>query len=121
MNDLVGDFTAMVRRLLPENVLVETRLAGELWSVFVDPHRIEQVLMNLAVNARDAMPEGGRLSIETSNRVLSAGEVSDLEPGEYVRVAVRDTGFGMDVRKVATVSRGLLFPKDMTYGMAPRS
>lgn len=116
MNDLVGDFTAMVRRLLPENVLVETRLAGDLWSVFVDPHRIEQVLMNLAVNARDAMPEGGRLSIETANRVLSAGEVSDLEPGEYVRVAVRDTGFGMDEETQARVFEPFFTTKETGKG-----
>ena len=96
MNELLGEFTAIVRRLLPENVKVETRLSGDLWSVLVDPHRIEQVLMNLALNARDAMPAGGRLVIATANQVIFGGEASAVGPGEYVRVSVRDTGCGMD-------------------------
>jgi len=103
LNEVVGELLEMVRRLLPENVVVEARLSDDLWNVFVDPHRIEQVLMNLAVNARDAMPEGGRLTLETANRVVAANEISGLDPGEYVGVTMRDTGIGMNEETRARV------------------
>ena len=116
MNELIREFTGMVRRLLPENVRVENHLSHDLWSVFIDPHRIEQVLMNLAVNARDAMPTGGVLSIGTENRVFVGGDVSGLAPGEYVRVSVRDTGCGMDEETQARAFEPFFTTKAMGKG-----
>jgi len=116
LNEVVGEFLEMVRRLLPENVMVEARLSDDLWDVFVDPHRIEQVLMNLAVNARDAMPEGGRLTLETANRVLAANEISGLDPGEYIGVTMRDTGIGMNEETQARVFEPFFTTKETGKG-----
>ncbi len=88
LNALVSDTARMLRPLLGEDVRIVTRLAPALGQVRVDPAQIDQVLMNLAVNARDAMPRGGTLSLETAN-VASA-------PGGQVALVVRDTGLGMD-------------------------
>jgi len=88
LNALVSDTARMLRPLLGEDVRIATRLAPALGRVRVDPAQIDQVLMNLAVNARDAMPRGGTLSLETSN-------VGD-GPGCHVALVVRDTGLGMD-------------------------
>ena len=116
LNQVIDEFLKMVRRMMPENVAMEARLAVDLWTVCVDPNRIEQVLMNMAVNARDAMPEGGTLSIETANRVLRAGEMSGLSPGEYIRVAIRDTGIGMDEKTQEQVFEPYFTTKEMGRG-----
>ena len=95
---LVGDLEKMLGRLLGEDVKLGTRLAPETGRVKADPGQLEQVLMNLAVNARDAMPHGGKLTLETSNVDLSEGYAADhypARPGPYVMIAVTDTGTGM--------------------------
>ncbi|MET8149146.1 PAS domain S-box protein [Actinoplanes sp. NPDC049668] len=98
LNHVVGDVEQMLRRTLGEHIHLITHLDRELWPVCVDPGQFEQVLLNLAVNARDAMPTGGTLSIDTSNTSLDEDEVADgtgLVPGRYARVRISDTGTGM--------------------------
>jgi signal transduction histidine kinase/CheY-like chemotaxis protein len=94
LNALVSDTARMLRPLLGEDVRVLTRLAPELGPVRVDPAQIDQVLMNLAVNARDAMPRGGTLSLETAN--VAAPPEGSAGPADQVALLVRDTGLGMD-------------------------
>ncbi|MFQ3682027.1 response regulator [Roseiflexus sp.] len=99
LNALILDMKKLLSRLIPETITLETHLEPDLWSVRADPGQIEQVLINLAVNARDAMNNGGILTIATSNAVID--EATDhlypsLQTGEYVRLTVSDTGVGMD-------------------------
>jgi len=99
LNRVVTGIENMLRRLLGEDIEVEVRLAESLGSVLADPGQIEQVIMNLAVNARDAMPEGGKLTIETTNVEVDedyASQDVSLAPGRFVQVSVTDTGTGMD-------------------------
>ncbi len=98
-NQLIRDTSRMLRRLIGTDVELETRLAPDLGAVRADRSQLEQVLLNLAVNARDAMPEGGRLLVETANLELDerAPQLGlPLPPGEYVSLAVADNGVGMD-------------------------
>src|SRR5205085_771086 len=99
LNALVSDMEKMLRRLIGEDVELRTALAPDLGSIKADPGQVEQVIMNLAVNARDAMPRGGKLTIET--REVSIGEESSsrlaaVTPGPYVMLSTSDTGTGMD-------------------------
>ncbi len=99
LNRAVLGIVDMLRRLLGEDVRVETVLAGDIANVLADPGQIEQVIMNLAVNARDAMPGGGRFTLETRNVELDdeyASEHPGVEPGHYVMLGASDTGCGMD-------------------------
>ena len=98
INRLVAGMSDLVRRTIGENISVETVLAGGLWRVEIDAHQLESALLNLAVNARDAMPEGGKLTIETANAHLDDGYADhypELAAGQYVAVCVTDTGTGM--------------------------
>jgi signal transduction histidine kinase len=96
LNALVAEATRMLRPLLGSNISLDTRLRAGLAQVWADPAKIEQVIMNLALNARDAMPDGGRLAIATENRnVVDGGAAA---PGTYVILSVQDTGAGMDAR-----------------------
>ncbi len=99
LNSIVMNMDKMLRRLIGEDVQLITSLDPELWSVKVDPGMIEQVVMNLAVNSRDALPNGGKLTIETSNVVhddeYASAHIS-VKPGHYVMLAVSDNGCGMD-------------------------
>jgi two-component system, cell cycle sensor histidine kinase and response regulator CckA len=99
LNDIVQNLDKMLRSLISENIDLKTHFAKDLQATRADPTQVEQVIMNLAINARDAMPEGGTLTIETSNATLdaeyAARHVSVL-PGPYVMLAVTDTGCGMD-------------------------
>jgi PAS domain S-box-containing protein len=99
-NQLVAGMAELLRRTLGEGVALETVLGGGLWPTFIDAHQLENALLNLAVNARDAMPNGGRLTIETANAHLDEAYVGDLSeivaPGQYVLIATSDTGTGMD-------------------------
>ena len=97
-NKLVAGMSELLRRTLGEMVIVETVLAGGLWRVCADPAQIESALVNLAVNARDAMPGGGRLTIETANSELDdryADAHDEVQAGQYVMLSVSDTGIGM--------------------------
>lgn len=98
LNDIVTNIDKMLQRVIGENIDLQMRLSPSLWSVKVDPTQMEQIIVNLAVNSRDAMPDGGQLTIETANVVLDeayASEHMDVEPGNYVMLAVSDTGVGM--------------------------
>ncbi len=97
-NRLISDMSELLRRTLGETVQVETVLAGGLWAAFADPSQLESSMLNLAVNAQHAMPNGGRLTIETANTYLDeayASRFGDLTPGQYVQVSVADTGTGI--------------------------
>jgi PAS domain S-box-containing protein len=98
LDRLLTDFEKMLRRLIREDIEVKRDLASGLWSVKADPDQVEQVIMNLAVNARDAMPQGGVLTIATSNVELGEQGVKglgDLKPGRYVLLTITDSGTGM--------------------------
>jgi PAS domain S-box-containing protein len=98
LNTIIIELTKMLGRIIGEHIQIETQLAPELWPIKVDPTQMEQILLNLAVNARDAMPQGGKLMIETDGVLLDEiygnGHLR-VEPGEYVRLIVTDTGRGM--------------------------
>jgi len=99
LNSTVRDTERMLRRVIGEDIMLATQLSPTLGPVKADPGQIEQVLMNLAVNARDAMPGGGKLTIETQMVYLDATycqSFGDLEPGEYVMLAITDSGTGMN-------------------------
>lgn len=98
LNEVVGGMERLLRRVIGEDVNLVTRLDEAAGSVRADPGQIEQVLVNLAVNARDAMPDGGLLTIHTTNVSVTAeelGDHSDADPGDYVQLSVEDTGTGM--------------------------
>ncbi|HLJ05834.1 MAG TPA: ATP-binding protein [Acetobacteraceae bacterium] len=95
---LVTGMSDLLRRTLGEDIAIETVLAGGLWQARVDANQLENVLLNLAVNARDAMPDGGKLTIETANAHLDdayAASHTEVAAGQYVMLAVTDTGMGM--------------------------
>ncbi len=94
----IADMDDMLRRVLGETIEIEMIKAGGLWSMSADPHQLENVLLNLAINARDAMPGGGKLTIEIGNAMLDDHYVAlepDIKPGQYVMFAISDTGCGM--------------------------
>jgi len=98
LNTLVPGMRDLIQKSVGEAVQVELRLAEELWPIWADANQIENALLNLAINARDAMPSGGRLQLETSNTHLDRAYVESepgLQPGDYVMLAVTDTGTGM--------------------------
>ena len=135
VNRLVNEMSEILYRAIGETVRVETVLASGLWNTAIDPNQLESAILNLAVNARDAMPNGGRLTIETSNAYLDEAYVkqsgAEVSSGQFVLVAVSDTGTGMstEVRdrafdpffttKAAGVGSGLGL--SMVYGFVKQS
>ena len=98
LNEVIANLEKLLTRLIGEDVTLTIRKQDDLWLVRADPSQMEQVLMNLAANARDAMPEGGRLTVETANVALEAPGNSNrpgLQPGAYVTMTVTDTGTGV--------------------------
>ena len=97
MNRLVAGMEELVRRTVGPSVEIEVVGAAGLWTTLVDPNQLENALLNLCINARDAMPDGGRLTVETGNRWLDehTARTRDLPPGQYVSLCVSDTGTGM--------------------------
>jgi PAS domain S-box-containing protein len=134
INQLVAGMEELLRRSLGERIELQCTLAADLWTAFADANQVENALLNLAINSRDAMPKGGRLTIETTNAVLDLAytkENRDVEPGQYVVVSVADTGTGMppDVLAKAVdpffttkpVGEGTGLGLSMVYGFAKQS
>jgi CheY-like chemotaxis protein len=97
-NKLISGMSELLRRTIPENVAIETVAAGGLWRTHVDANELENSILNLVVNARDAMPEGGKLTIETANAHLDesySSANSEVTTGQYIMIAVTETGAGM--------------------------
>jgi PAS domain S-box-containing protein len=106
LNRVIAEFEGMLTRLIRESIDVTTHLAPDLGSVEADPFQIEQILLNLCINARDAMPDGGRLTIETASVSLDeeyAKSHTGVRPGPYIMLAVSDTGSGMDAETVGKI------------------
>lgn len=104
LNERLPALTALLRRTLGERIAIRVQPAPDLWKAMVDPTQIDDALVNLSINSRDAMPEGGSLTIETGNAVLDEDYVahhSEVSPGEYVMLAVSDTGTGMSPEVIA--------------------
>ena len=119
INRLVGGMAELIRRALGGNVILETVLAAGAWRVHADPNQLENVILNLAVNARDAMPEGGRLTIETQNAHLDARYVAGnpgLAAGQYVLIAVTDSGMGMTEAVIAKAFDPFFTTKEVGKG-----
>ena len=99
MNALIDNLSRMLRRIIGEDIVLKSMLAPDLWNVAVDPGQMEQILMNLAINARDAMPQGGEIHIKTSNTILDheyAKRHVGVKPGSYIQLTFSDNGKGMD-------------------------
>ncbi len=119
LNKLVANMSELLRRTLGEGTVIETVLGGGLWRVSVDINQTESALLNLAVNARDAMPQGGKLTIETANAFLDeayAEAHAEVAAGQYVMLAVSDTGSGMPPEVLAKVFEPFFTTKQMGHG-----
>ena len=134
LNEIATRMAGMLRRMLSEDIDVKTKLGTELWTATADGNQVEDAILNLAINARDAMPTGGRLVVETENVNLDnryAAQNAEVTPGEYVSIAVTDSGTGMsaDVMERAfepfyttkEVGRGTGLGLSMVYGFAKQS
>ena len=119
-NKLVGSVCEFLRRTLGEAVSLETVLAAGLWRTYADVNQLENSLLNLALNARDAMPDGGKMTIETANCYLDQAYVraiaEPVDPGQYIMIAVADTGIGMDQNTVERVFEPFFTTKDIGKG-----
>jgi len=119
LNQTVGNMQKMLRRLIGENIDLQLDLAADLHTVESDASQMEQVVLNLAVNARDAMPEGGLLKVKTNNVHLdreACRDWADAEPGDYVRLSVIDTGTGMDEKTRLSIFEPFFTTKDKDRG-----
>jgi len=133
VNRLMAGMEELVRRTVGPAITVEVVAAGGLWATLIDPGQLENALLNLCINARDAMPDGGRLTIETGNRWLDqrAARERDLAPGQYVSLCVSDTGVGMTPDVIARafdpffttkpIGMGTGLGLSMVYGFARQS
>jgi PAS domain S-box-containing protein len=119
VNRLVQRMEELLRRTLAENVEIEMVRGAGLWSAFVDPSQFESAILNLAINARDAMPGGGRLTIETANAYIDdayAGQHLEVTPGQYVMLSVSDSGVGMTPEVVARAFEPFYTTKEIGKG-----
>ncbi len=116
---LVTGMSELLRRTLGEQVTIESVLGGGLWRILADPNQLEIAILNLAVNARDAMPDGGRLTIETANTHLDeayAASQTEVVPGQYVVISITDTGIGMDRETLSRAFEPFFTTKDIGHG-----
>jgi CheY-like chemotaxis protein len=119
LNEVVATMKTLLKRLIGEDVRLESRLAADVWAVRADVTQLEQVLMNLVVNARDAMPAGGTIAIQTANAVLGPAPpdaVFAIVPGEYVLLSVADTGIGMEPEVRARAFEPFFTTKELGRG-----
>jgi two-component system, cell cycle sensor histidine kinase and response regulator CckA len=116
LNDVVGEVRKLIGRVLGEDIVISTELASVLRPILADVGLIEQVLMNLVLNARDAMPEGGTLTLRTANAQFDAAPEEDVKPGEYVMLSVGDTGIGMDEKTRARIFEPFFTTKELGKG-----
>ena len=118
-NRIVSEMSEIIRHSIGSGIEFETVLAGGLWSAVVDPNQLENALLNLAINARDAMPRGGKVTIETANASLDAtyaASHTEVTPGQYVMVAVSDGGTGMTPEEAAQAFEPFFTTKDVGKG-----
>lgn len=118
-NKLVTSMTQLLHRVLGESISIETVLGVGVWDVSVDANQLENAILNLAINSRDAMPEGGKLTIETANTHLDAAYAAaqqEVQPGQYVMIAVSDTGSGMNNEVAAQVFEPFFTTKETGKG-----
>jgi PAS domain S-box-containing protein len=118
VNALITNLSEMLRRTIAESVAIETVLAGGVWQAFIDVNQLENCLLNLAVNARDAMPDGGKLTIEAANVYLDESYVADADipAGQYVGIFVSDTGTGMTADVISRAFDPFFTTKDIGQG-----
>jgi len=119
LNEVVSDMNKMLRRLIGEDIKFDAKLDPQLKKIKADPGQIEQVLVNLVINSRDAMPQGGALTIETANFEVDqqyTGKLLALPPGGYVVLAVSDTGCGMSTEAKARIFEPFFTTKDKGRG-----
>lgn len=119
LNETIGEILKLLQRIIGEDVDVQVKYAPDLCAVFADPVQIEQVIMNLGVNARDAMPHGGQLTIETSNVELDEDHRRKhpyVECGQYIEIRVSDTGSGMDEETQAHIFEPFFTTKEVGRG-----
>lgn len=120
LNEIIAEFQKMMQRMIGPDIEIRTSLNPSLGRVKADPSQIEQILLNLAVNARDAMPEGGRLTIETAIVELDedyARTHTEVKPGPYAMVALSDTGMGMDAKTCSRIFEPFFTTKDRGTGL----
>lgn len=120
VNDVLLDLEDVLRRLMGERIDYRTKLAPDLGRVLADPSKLEQVVINLAINARDAMPQGGRLTIETSNTTIAAESAKAhgrLQPGDFVCLNVKDSGQGICHEAMAHLFEPFYSTKDLGTGL----
>ncbi len=132
-NRLVGEMEELIRRTIGPSIRLTVALADRPWTTLCDSNQLENALLNLCINGRDAMPDGGHLTVETSNVTMEAGNAfgRDLEPGDYVGVTVSDTGVGMPPEVVSRafdpffttkpIGQGTGLGLSMAYGFARQS
>jgi PAS domain S-box-containing protein len=119
LNAIIAELHKILQRLLGNEVAITTEYQRDLWRVRVDPGQLEQVVMNLVVNARDAMPHGGKLRMETKNVVLEAADLvnhADAKPGRFVELSVADTGTGMDRDTLSQIFEPFFTTKEQGKG-----
>jgi two-component system, cell cycle sensor histidine kinase and response regulator CckA len=119
LNEVVEQTVAMLRRLIGEHIALDMQLAPDLPPIFADPSNVEQVIMNLALNARDAMPDGGKLTLATTRVEIdkaSRARNPESQLGPYICLAVKDTGYGMDAATVGRIFEPFFTTKDPGRG-----
>jgi nitrogen-specific signal transduction histidine kinase/ActR/RegA family two-component response regulator len=131
VNHLIRGMEDLLRRSLGEQVRLQISLAEQVWPVLVDANQLENALLNLAINARDAMPDGGDLVIQTATEILERSQLTDIPPGDYTMITVADSGVGMDREVLAKafdpffttkpVGRGTGLGLSMIYGFVKQS